>query len=244
MRSIVSSMKTKIKPKILKSKTSIVIAIGVVAALLIIVLLLVYSSKNPIIPSSALKIGNSPVLGEEDAPVVIYEFSDFSCPFCAAAEGKNQDVVNMLKSRIPGWEAPMPLVKKNYVDTGKVKIVFKYYPGHGSATAAHAVALGLNKQNPELFWKFAGIAFASQTTLNLNDIVKMKAIAIELGANKTKLDNYIASKEYESQLAEDIKMSDANNVDGTPTFFINGEMIAGAKSFADFEAIIEKELTE
>ena len=229
----------KINPKILKSKTALAVAIGVIVAL-VLILILVLTPDNI---SSTLSIGNSPVLGDENAPVVIYQFTDFSCPYCAAAEGKNQEVVDMLKSRFSGWEAPMPLIKENYVKTGKVKIVFKYYLGHGTAIAAHAVALGVNEQNPELFWKFADIAFASQSTLNLNDVAKMKAIAVELGVNKTRLEDYLASKAYETQLSDDIKMADANDVEGTPAFFINGEMVSGAQSFSTFEQIIEKELS-
>ncbi len=230
--------------KIFKSKTSIAIALVVVLALAAIILLLLVPSINNNPQNSALQIGNSPILGDENAPVIIYEFTDFSCPFCAAAEGKNFEVINMLKSRISGWEAPVPLIKKNYVETGKVKLVFKYFPGHGTAVAAHAVALGLNEQNPELFWKFAEIAFSSQSTLNLNDLNKMKGIAIELGANKTKLEDYLASKAYELQMSDDIEMARANNVEGTPAFFINGEIISGAKSFSDFEEIIAKALLE
>jgi len=237
--------KSKNKPKrLFKSKTQIAVALGIVAALAIILVLLLVPSADNIPQNSTLQIGNSPVLGEEDAPVVIYQFTDFSCPFCAAAEGKNFEVINMLKSRISGWDAPMPLVKENYVDTGKVKIVFKYFPGHGAAAAAHAVALGLNEQNPELFWKFSDRAFSGAATLNLNDLTKMKAIAKELGADENALNEYLTSKEYESQLSEDIKMAGANKVEGTPTFFINGRVVSGAQPFTAFEDIIEEELSK
>ena len=231
------------KKKLFKSKTSIAVALGVFLALTAITILILAPFGDTSENNLKLQIGNSPVLGEESAPVLIYQFTDFSCPFCAAAEGENIQAINMLKSRISGWEAPMPLIIENYVRKGEVKIVFKYFPGHGSASAAHAVAFGLNEQNPELFWKFAEKAFAGQSTLNLNDMTKMRSIANELGADEDKLNAYLLSRRYELQFSEDTKMARENKVEGTPIFFINGKMISGAKSFSDFEQIIEKELS-
>ena len=81
------------------------------------------------------------VKGSANAPITIIEYSDPSCPFCAAAAGKNQQVIDYLKSRDPSWEAPVPKIIKNYVDTGKVKLVFRYFPGHGKGAEA------MNKAN-------------------------------------------------------------------------------------------------
>ena len=113
-----------------------------------------------VVSGATLSIGNSPVLGNDNAPVTIYEFSDFSCPFCAAAAGENQLAIENLKSRDSSWEAPLPSVIENYVKTGKAKIVFKYYPGHGLGENAQLVGLALNEQR--LFWQFADKAFANQ----------------------------------------------------------------------------------
>src|SRR3989338_3895723 len=138
---------------------------GIVIALLVIGLFtngfgLLNKKDNKDGPYVKLEIGNSPVLGDANAPVTIYEFSDFSCPYCEATEGTNSQVISALQSRNPGWEAPVPLIKEKYVKTGKAKIIFKYFPGHGAAGAAHAVAFGLKEQNNDLFWKFAEKAFA------------------------------------------------------------------------------------
>jgi len=223
-----------------KLTTGIISVIVLVAIVITLVLTKGYFINPSIIATSALSIGNSPVLGNPDAPVTIYEFSDFSCPYCQAAEGYNTQVISSLKLRSPGWDAPMLLVKAHYIDSGEVKIVFKYYPGHGAANAAHAVALALNEQNPELFWKFAEKAFAQAT--NLDDLNKMKAIAIGLGADEKALSDYLNSNEYEAQFNDDMQMAKDNNIQGTPTFFINGNKVEGAQSFSVFEDIIEKEL--
>lgn len=222
-----------------KSASITILSLLVLAVVIISIFSL--SADNNSTTSSKLSIGNSPVLGNASAELIIYEFSDFSCPFCAAAEGKNQDVINMLKSRNPEWEAPLPKIKEEYVNTGKAKLVFKYFPGHGEAQAAHAVALGLNEQNPELFWKFAEKAFSEQS--GLNNLGKMMSWAISLGANETQLNNYLASKKYEVQLSADIKMGQDNNIKGTPTFIINNQIIEGAQSFDVFKKVIDEELS-
>lgn len=220
----------------IKQKNKWIISILAIAVIVTIIFFLLPNSGQ----AQGLSIGNSPVLGEENAPVVIYEFTDFSCPFCEAAEGANDYYENALKSKYLGWEAPVPLIKENYVKTGKVKIVFKYYPGHGAGVAAHAVALGLKEQSNDLFWKFAEKAFTMPN--DLNSISKMIELAVSLGANETLLSEYISSKKYETEMNEDIAMAKANGVKGTPAFFINGEMVPGAQSFSYFGDIIENEL--
>jgi len=235
--------KQKTKSK-LSNKTKWVIPFVIIAAVISIILLLDCTTFTILgicsDQTQGLSIGNSPVLGEENAPVIIYEFTDFSCPFCEAAEGANAYYENALKSKLAGWEAPVPLIKENYVKTGKAKIVFKYFPGHGAAEAAQAVAFGLKEQSNDLFWEFAEKAFSMPD--NLNNINKMMELAVTLGANETLLSDYISSGKYQTQMDEDIAMGKANGVQGTPTFFINGEVVAGAQPFSVFEQIIENEL--
>jgi len=228
-----------------KNKKNLFIFLGIALVVLVAgFFIFTFTGKAINNPSnSTLQIGDSAVLGEENAPVTIYEFSDFSCPFCQAAEGANQQVIDYLVSKYPSWEAPVPLIKEQYVQTGKVKIVYKYFPGHGAATTAHAVALGVKEQNPELFWKFAEKAYADPVE-DLNDLGKMKAIAVSIGADETELSQYIASNKFIAELQAENDMGMANGVSGTPTFFINGQLVEGAQPFSVFKEIIDKELAK
>ena len=189
-----------------------------------------------------LEIGNAPVLGDVNAPVTLYEFSDFSCPFCAATVNENPLVIASLRKEDPSWEAPLPQLKKEYVETGKVKIVFKYYPGHGSGTAAHLVGGCINDQDPKLFWRFHDRAFAQQE--NVGNIETMKSLAQELGADKTLLDECIIGAKYVSQLQKDQAMGSSNGVRATPTFVLNGKVLEGAISYPKLKAAIDKELAK
>ena len=185
-----------------------------------------------------IETGNSPVLGNANAPVTIFEFSDFSCPYCAAADGKNEQVISYLKSKNPNWKAPIPLIIENYVNTGKARIVFKYAKGHGTGETAHIIAYCLDEQN--LFWKFHDLAFANQE--NISNIAEMKKLAISAGANSALLEECINSEKYDSRLKEEDSLATSIGITGTPSFVINEKLISGAQSYEEFEKIIEQEL--
>lgn len=196
------------------------------------------SSDNATNSNIPLSIGESPVMGNANAPLTIYEFSDFSCPFCAAADGHNEEVIASLKSNNPNWQAPIPNAVKDYVDTGKVKLVFKYYPGHGAGEASQLVGWNLNEQG--LFWNFSDLAFSNQA--DTGDLTKMLALAKTLGTNMTQLQQGLDSYKYDYIIQKDIDMGKANGVKGTPTFFINGQLISGAVSYPDFKKVIDQQL--
>jgi len=177
-----------------------------------------------------LEIGNAPTLGAVDAPVIIYEFSDFSCPVCAVAAGAAD-------SGRDGWVAPLPALKEKYVDTDKVRIVFKYFPGHGTGNTAHLVGWCMNEQ--ELFWEFHDALFANQDRLS---DAYYRALAKELKMNITQFNECINTGKYKKSIADDVELGRTLGIAGTPTFFINGELFAqgySTKLDAMFEQAIE-----
>lgn len=182
-----------------------------------------------------LGVGRAPTLGAADASVTLYEFSDFSCPVCAVAAG-------VADSGRKDFVAPLPSLKEKYVETGKVRLVFKYFPGHGTGTAAHLVGWCLNEQERGLFWKFHDEAFKQQSRVaSLN---AMKSIAATLGADTAALEQCLQEQKYNALLAEDKAMGLSNGVQGTPTFFVNGRMLAGAQDFAVIEDAVERALAK
>lgn len=213
---------------------------GIVILIALAVLTRGFGLIGLVISTQALEIGESPVLGDANAPITIYEFTDFSCPYCAAAVGENENVINYFKGKDSNWQAPIPNIIKDYVETGKVKIVFKYYPGHGTGMAAQTVGYALQEQG--LFWQFEQEAFANQAMVS--DLAKMEIIAIQLGADIVKINEFIASGKATELANKDIKMAKSNGVTGTPVFFINGREIKGAQSYSAFKKIIDEELAK
>jgi len=186
------------------------------------------------------EIGNAPVLGNENAPVTIIEFSDLSCPFCAAAAGVNEEMVNYMKQNDPSWTAPLPEIIKNYADTGKAKLAFKYFPGHGTGEEAMKIAWCANEQDK--FWQLHDEFFKNQD--DIEDAAKLKEIAKNLGIDMVKLESCLASKKYDSRLTEDTAEGRQAGVSGTPTFYINGVEVSGAQSYEAFKKVIDEELAK
>lgn len=92
--------------------------------------------------------GHLPILGDQNAKITIVEFSDFQCPFCESF-----------------FTSTFPELKKNYIDTGKVKLAFRHYPLtsiHPNAETAHNAAECANEQGK--FWEYHDLLFKNQPT--------------------------------------------------------------------------------
>ncbi len=181
---------------------------------------------------------DDPVLGNKDAKVTVVEFSDFSCPFCAAASGDNPELSAYMKQRSPSWEPIVTNFIKDYVDTGKAKMVAKYAYGHSGGHPAQLVAWCLNEQG--LYWKFYPQAFAHQS--DVEDLSKMKDLAKGLGADMTKLQSCLDSKKYDSKFDKQEQQAAAAGAEGTPAFFINGKLLSGAQPYSVFKQAVDAEL--
>ncbi len=201
----------------------------------------VVAGENIVVPSGPVNIpidGDDPVLGNKDAKITVVEFSDFSCPFCAAASGDNPELSSYMKQRSPNWEPIVTNFIKDYVDTGKAKFVAKYAYGHSGGKPSQLVAWCLNEQ--ALYWKFAPKAFEKQD--DVENLDKMKDIAKSLGADMTKLQSCLDSKKYDSKFDKHEKQAAEAGAQGTPAFFINGKILSGAQPYSVFKQAIEAEL--
>jgi len=185
-----------------------------------------------------------PILGQATAPLTIIEFSDPSCPFCGAAAGLNQEVIQYLQQKDPTWIAPEPNIVKDYVDTGKAKLVFKYYPGHGTGAEAMKLALCANEQGK--FWDAHEIFFSNQDKMNDNATLESLMGNIT-GIDAAKLTECYDAKKYDNALQEDIAAGQAAGMQGTPSFYIGNEesgyvKVTGAQSYTTMKQVIDAAL--
>ena len=185
-------------------------------------------------------IGDAPVKGKADAKVTIIEFSDPSCPFCGAATGGNAQVVAYLQQRDSSWTAPVPGIMKDYVDTGKVKIAFKYFPGHGKGADAMKIMWCSNDQGK--FWEVHDKMFANQDKMEAGDTAGLKKLAVDAGVDSAKLESCLSSGKYDAKLQSDMAEGRSAGVSGTPAFIINGQMVVGAQSYTDMKQVIDAAL--
>jgi protein-disulfide isomerase len=160
----------------------------------------------------------APSLGRREAPVTITEFADFQCPYCRAAQKSIKQIVS------------------DYGDD--VRLVFKHLPleNHTGALPAARAAYCAGRQGS--FWQYHDALFASDDFTTQT----FKNIASELKLNLSEFDACFASAATRAAISEDLREAQRLGISGTPTFIINGRLVRGAQSPADFKAIIEREL--
>jgi len=167
---------------------------------------------------------DAPRIGAGKVELVV--FSDFQCPFC-------QSFVNGAYKEI----------KQKYVDTGKVKLIFRHYPlsFHINAQKSGEAAECANRQGQ--FFPYHDILFAKAKSDGAGlDNASLKQYAKDLGLDTTKFNSCLDNGEAAAVVKADFAEGQKVGVSGTPTIFINGIKVVGAAPFANFETIIEAEL--
>ena len=173
----------------------------------------------PASKGTAVTVADAPVRGSPDAPVTIVEYADFQCPFCASARSSIDQVLR---------EYP-----------GRVKLVYKSFPldFHADSRLAHQAALAADRQGK--FWEMHDLIFARQHTIKRDDLLTM---AKSLGLDMDRFTRDMASEEVRAQIASEQAEGKRRGVQGTPTFYVDGEEVEGAASAAQFEAKIDRSL--
>lgn len=170
--------------------------------------------------------------------IVIYEFSEFACPYCGAAAGWNQVVIDRLVESHPGWEAPVPKIAEEYGD--QVEVEFKHFIVHEQARKASEAAECARDQGK--FWEMHDTLFQNQGALEVDDL---KGYAADLGLDTEKFNACLDNGEKASVVEADTKLGKDLGVTGTPSFMVGGEngyKIVGAQPFTNFVEPIEKVL--
>ena len=163
--------------------------------------------------------------GSVDAPVVMVMFSDFRCPFCAEFSRTTE-----------------PVLVKNYVDTGILRIEWRDFPIFGAQSTAAAIA-GRAAATQGRFFPFTHAVYAAapQTghpDLNAADLIGFarKAGVPDIAAFTAAMNSPAAAK----AVAADLDQASSLGVPSTPAFIINGYPLVGAQPLAQFTALIDK----
>lgn len=193
-------------------------------------------------PSQPVKVSmdDDAVLGDKSAPVTMIEFSDYECPFCKRH-----------------FDQVYSQIKKDYIDTGKVKLVFRDYiavPSHNPLATSQAMAAECAGElgGDSAYFKYHDEIF-KRTTSGGNGmaLTELPKIATSLGLNVPAFNQCLSSQKYKAEIAKDQADAIAAGVSGTPSFFvgkstangtIEGKIIIGAVPFADFKAAIDAAL--
>jgi protein-disulfide isomerase len=186
------------------------------------------NNKNVAEINIKLDVEAHAVLGDESAKVTIVEFSDFQCPFCARFHKQT-----------------FPSIKKDYIDTGKVKYILMDYPlgFHGEAVSAALAANCAARQNA--YWEMKDGLFENQRQLN-QQLYGTLAQKYKLDINK--FETCLKDPQEKSKIDRSLSLGQQLAVNGTPHFFIgnvkNGQLVnarrvAGAQPYASFSKVLD-----
>ncbi len=161
-------------------------------------------------------------IGSEDAPVVILEISDLQCPYCR-------------RHHTEVW----PEFKEKYVDTGKVRVIFKHLLGHDKSEPAAEAAECAGNQG-ELF-SFVDLLYerTDEWTRQDGDALwdTFKGYAEELGLDTAAFNTCLDDHEMQEKVRQDHRLVLQANVRGTPTFIViaNGQVLGRIPGFIPME---------
>jgi protein-disulfide isomerase len=181
-----------------------------------------------------MSVGDGPALGNADAPITIIEFSDYQCPFCKRH-----------------FENTLSELKTSYINTGKVRYVFRDFPldsihpyARKAAEAAHCAG------DQAKFWEMHDVMFTNQAELMQDNL---KGFALDMKLDVEAFSACLDSGKYAKTVEADLAAGSAAGVTGTPKFFIgkakpDGTIVAtamkGAQPAAAFSLLINRLLED
>jgi protein-disulfide isomerase len=177
---------------------------------------------NPIKSPLAQAQPDDIVEGDANAAITMIEYSSLSCPHCARFQ---KDV--------------LPQIKKDFIDTGKVKLIQRDFPLNKPAVQAAQLA---HCAGPMRYSAMVDVLFKTQDQWLTEDVVeKLAQTAATAGIDRATFDACLANKDIEAQIVATRKAGeDAFQVNATPTFIINGVKREGEQSYDDLKALFEK----
>jgi protein-disulfide isomerase len=163
-------------------------------------------------------------LGPANATVTITEYASMTCPHCANFN-----------------EAVFPKIKSTYIDSGKVRYVFREFPLDIKAAAGSMLARCIAKDDAPKYFAVIDLLFRQQNEWVVKNTTEtLTRIGKQAGLSQQQVEDCLKDQALLDKIAADQKFAnDVLKVNSTPTFFINGEMVKGETSFDEFDKKIK-----
>ena len=158
-------------------------------------------------------------LGPKDAAVTVTEYASMTCPHCAAFT-----------------EQVFPKIKEAFIDTGKIRFVFREFPLDIKAAAGSMLARCIAKDDSAKYFAVNELLFKTQNDWVMKDTAaSLTRIGKQAGLTQEAVEACLKDQALLDKIAADQKFAnEVLKVNSTPTFFINGEMLKGETSFEEF----------
>ena len=188
--------------------------------------------ENPSI-ADVMQAGELPemALGRKDAPVTIVQYASMTCPYCRQFQIET-----------------FPVLKKEYIDTGKVRLVFRDFLNTNHPEAGIAAMAAECADDQGKYWEYHDKLFQEQDRRG-HDVVRFRANdlkrwATEIGVEPKQFNQCFDSAKYKNETEKDFSDALGVGLNGTPVFFINGRALFCAYPFADFKRVIDEEFAK
>ena len=214
--------------------------LGVILAVIIITIIAGVAASLSASPSETVNLDmgrthgtistamGSPILGDPSAPITIVEFGDYQCHQCY------------------NWfHNTKPAIFQEYIETGKVNLVFVdlAFLGRDSPKAAQATYCA---EDQEMYWEYHDTLYTSQESKidsGWANTERLKAFAFNMELDMELFDSCLDSGKYSKRVQYNIQQARDHGVRGTPGFFIVGpdgqEQLGGAQPFSVFKQILD-----
>jgi len=179
---------------------------------------------------SALEIGEDEFfIGNEDAPITIIEYASMSCSHCANFHNNT-----------------LPDLKKEYIDTGKVRMVFRDYPFNYPALLGSMMMRCISS---DVRYDYMNALYQLQNTWVNKDPKTSKKELYKImqsgGMTKDEFNECYSNLDNENLILEGVMAAQKEfNVKSTPSFIVNGNLVEGNKNIKEFRQIIDKILSQ
>ena len=163
-------------------------------------------------------------LGPANAAVTITEYASMTCPHCAAFT-----------------EKVFPKIKSEYIDSGKIRFVFREFPLDIKAAAGSMLARCIAKDDAGKYFAVVDMLFRQQNDWVVKNTTEtLSRIGKQAGLSQQAVDECLKDQALLDKIAADQKFAaEVLKVNSTPTFFINGEMLKGEQTFDEFDKRIK-----
>lgn len=185
-----------------------------------------------------ISVDDDPIMGDKNAKITIIEFSDYECPFCKSF-----------------YDDTLPQIKKEYIDTGKAKLVLRDLPlsfHQNAPKEAEAAECAREQGGDEAYFRYHDEIF-KRTTSNGTGLAldQLSVIANDLELSGDELQTCLDADKYKAEVDKDVADAGKAGASGTPSFFIgksspdgtiNGTPLIGAQPFSAFKTVIDQQL--
>lgn len=180
--------------------------------------------------NNIILLASDHIMGAANAPVVVVEYSDFQCPFCG---------------RFARQE--FHKLKTNYIDTGKIRFVFRHFPLRNIHNRAEAAARATECASDQgKFFEYHDLVFQTLAPGTSNTVLtdeQLRLHAQTLGLDLAAFDACFPPGDGKAaRVQQDVNSGTALGITGTPTFFVNGQRVNGFQTAEQLGVIIDQKL--